>query len=237
MGHLESELESWKQAEQNLESQVSRQSQTVEALRLQEALAVHDEQVAAVVWWDCKMLMCCMIVAGLAVCYYATGLQTCPKSSYNAVHEAPQPARRVRAQPEFIEKNAQQEVEDTLQVTLLPSVPSPKPAAIIKNLDLEAVQVPDAASEVKHEQISTAQQMRMKMEARRSIVEAETASPRILLDEKVEEVKLHSNGENGKDEEATLAPRRKSTCQFYSLDEDVPVAAEEDWWNESTSGY
>jgi len=121
MGHLEAQLESWKQAEQSLESQVSQQAETVAALRAEEARAIHDEQVAAVVWWDCKMLMCIMIVFSITFCIYSS---RGAKPSFNAAEQSP-PLRRARPQPEFIEKDAQQEVEDMLQVTL-PHQPHPQ---------------------------------------------------------------------------------------------------------------
>lgn len=118
MGHLESQLESWKQAEQSLEHQVAEQAVFVNKMQAEEAKAIHDEQVAAVVWWDCKMLVCLMVASSLAFCVYSSSSNNFKPSFNAAAEQAPQPVRRARPQPEFIEKDVQQQAEDILQVTL-----------------------------------------------------------------------------------------------------------------------
>jgi len=144
MGHLESQLESWKQAEQNLEQQVADQAQTVAALRREEAKAVHDEQVAAVVWWDCKMLMCVVLASGLAFCIYTSlypGSQM-SKSNLSTAEQSPEPVKRVRPQVEFVEKDADQEAEHMLQVVL--------PIAEADQVDLEAPKVKTEEKSMPH---------------------------------------------------------------------------------------
>jgi len=144
MGRLEDQLESWKVAEKNLEHQMSEQTATVESLKAEEAKAIHDSEVAAMVWWDCKMLLCLLVVIGLGMCIYSsTSPQSCPKtSSFNAAEPAQPAVRKARAQPEFIEKDAKPEAEDDLLVTLSSSRPAEK------NVDLESATVSFQAEDV-----------------------------------------------------------------------------------------
>lgn len=149
MGHLEDELESWKQAEYNMQKQVQVQAATLEAMKAEQAKAFHDEQIAEMVWWDCKMLLLALAVLGIAFCVCLANWQK-PWSKYNggaaaiareaeqnqppasARKEAPPPlSARCAPQPEFVEQG--QEAEDVLQVTLPPSLPKPA-----ENTDLEA---------------------------------------------------------------------------------------------------
>jgi len=132
MGRLEHQLESWRSAEQNLERQVAQQGVTVKSLRAEEAKAIHDEQIAAVVWWDGKMLMCIVLAAGLGSCIYMTSPPDTKMPSPITADAIPAETRRARAQTEFVEKDAQPEVEDTLQITL-PARPS-----LMQTADIEA---------------------------------------------------------------------------------------------------
>jgi len=211
MGRLEGQLESWKEAEQNLELQVAKQAETVEAMRAHEAKAIHDEQVAAVVWWDCKMLMCVVLASGLAYCIYTTSSQNL-KSSFNVAGwpdslcwkteegQSPQPTRRARAQPEFVEKDAQPEAEDILEVSLSHPAPVEKP-------DIEAPHAGQHSEDVCHTGTTSVQE------------------------KPVEPTK-------GKSEEDFK--KGASQCQYFTLEEEPETqncSPEEAWWMQSTSAY
>lgn len=146
MGHLETQLESWRHAEQDMEHQVVRQEAMVKSLRTMEAKAIHDEQVAAVVWWDCKMMMCLGLIFAIAYCVYASNSQTGKASPVEKVLE---PVRRTRPQVEFVEKDAGQDVEDTLLVSVQHPLPGEK---LRKALDLEA---PNESQQIEELQVDT----------------------------------------------------------------------------------
>jgi len=160
MGHLEDQLERWKESTKDIQYQMAQQTATVDSLKAEQARAIHDEQVAAMVWWDCKMLMCLLVASGLGFCIYSTTSQSCLKtSSLNAAEPAQPTARKVRAQPEFVEKDAKPEAEDSLQVILS----LPRPAAPAERQDLEAATArPQAEETNQHEQDETS------MDSRRS---------------------------------------------------------------------
>jgi len=145
MGHLEDQLESWKVAEKNLERQMSEQTKTVELMKSEEAKAIHDSEVAAMVWWDCKMLMCLSVAIGLGLCIYSASPVSCPRTPKSKAAEPVQPVKRkARAQPEFIERDAKPEAEDALLITLPPSHPAEK------NVDLESATANFHAEDVRH---------------------------------------------------------------------------------------
>jgi len=122
MGRLESQLESWKQAEQNLEHQVAHQAQSLEEVKDEETKAIHDEQVAAIVWWDCKMLMCFVIVLVLGFFAYSTQKEgDLSKPCINAAESPKQTTRKGRVQTEFVEKDAKEEAEDFVVFSLPPA--------------------------------------------------------------------------------------------------------------------
>lgn len=145
MGHLEDQLESWKIAEKNLEHQMSDQAKTVELLKVQEAKAIHDSEVAAMVWWDCKMLLCLFVVIGIGLCIYSASPVSCPRSPKFTAAEPVKPlGRKARAQPEFIEQDAKPEAEDALLVTI------PSSHVAEKNIDLESATVSSHVEDVHH---------------------------------------------------------------------------------------
>jgi len=127
MGKLESQLESWKSAEQNLEMTVQEQAVTVNSLKEHEAQAVRDEQAASSVWWDCKMLLCLACTVTLAYCVYTSskelkedcGFMKNPTAEVTATPTMP----KRRVQKEFIEKDAQPEAEDNILVVTWPDAP------------------------------------------------------------------------------------------------------------------
>merc|ERR1719181_550975 len=101
--------------------------------------------------------MCLMVAFGIAFCVYRNSnlYNHNPKPSFNspaAVEYSPQPVRRVvRAQPEFIEKDAKQEAEDILEVSLP-----------VESADLEAQPLHKCNTTAN----TTASQMQHKMEQR-----------------------------------------------------------------------
>lgn len=212
MGHLEGQLESWKEAEQTLEQQVQQQAATVQSLKLEEARAAHDEQFAEVVWWDCKMLMCAVIITGLLFCIYTSQKpDALAKPSFNAA-DMSEPAvaqivRRARPQPEFIEKDVEQQMEDTLQVNL--AMPHP---TLAENPNLEAHTARTQAEDVYDFDVSKLAPL--------PISSHEKATEHV--------------------DEGDSTPN-SARCQYFNLAEEpvahVSTSAEENWWNESTSGY
>jgi len=156
MGHLEGQLESWRQAEQSLEQQVTQQEVTVDSLKGAEAKAIHDEQVAAVVWWDCKMLLCMVITFAIALCAYSTTGAAQPqtlKPIFSGIEQFPEPVPKVvRATPESVEKDAKREAEDVLQVTLAVPKPSDVPDLEAPTA-LMAVEISDLEANIVHEVI------------------------------------------------------------------------------------
>jgi len=141
MGKLESQLESWKAAEQNLEMTVQEQAVTVNSLKEHEAQAVRDEQVASSVWWDCKILLCLACAITLGYCGYTSSKELKDDCGFMKAAEVTatptMPKRRV--QKEFIEKDAQQEAEDVVVVTTWPQAPE---------VDIEAPRVIKQAEDV-----------------------------------------------------------------------------------------
>lgn len=139
MGHLEDQLESWKEAEKTLEQQMAQQSATAMSLKDLQAKAIHDEQVAAMVWWDCKMLVCLLVAMGLGFCIYNSCRSDSKTSSPNEAETAQLKVRKFRPSPEFVEKDAKPEAEDVF-LTLASTHPTAIP-------DLEKATVSHQAEE------------------------------------------------------------------------------------------
>jgi hypothetical protein len=139
MGHLEDQLESWKEASKTLEQQMAQQSATAKSLQDLQAKAIHDEQVAAMVWWDCKMLVCLLVSMGLGFCIYNSCRSATKLSSPNEADTAQPKVRKFRPSPEFVEKDAKPQAEDAF-----PTLPLTHPAVIP---DLEKATVSHRAEE------------------------------------------------------------------------------------------
>lgn len=236
MGHLEDQLESWKHAENDLQKKVSEQAAALKTMRRDQAKAIHDEQIAEMVWWDCKILLCALAVLGIAFCVcvstWQTNVTNLKRGSAESAQETQQkiptteapsaPLERCEPQPEFVEKGACREAEDVLQVTL-PKPPHLQltPPTLETSPDLEAQGSKQPGGDV---------------------WQADWTSLRQSSDENEEQPTPPSPAPSS----------TKSQCEYFNLDEieetpggaqrtnEVGVARrtnEDSWWADSASAY
>jgi hypothetical protein len=208
MGHLENQLESWKQAEKSVESQVSDQASTVARLQAEEAKAVRDEQFAALVWRDCKLAMCAMLLLSIGLCVFRRNSSS-TKSAFivnaDPPQQAPKAPRRVRAQPEFVEKDTGREVEDIIQVEVPPTP--------IETRDLEAAEEETRKAGEEHE----------------AVHDEQTASDGVV--ESDEKPALTIERENSSSDSI------KCQYFNLEEETPVHASVEDEWWNERSSAY
>jgi len=214
MGHLEDQLQSWKAAEKNLEHQMADQAKTMELMKAEGAKAIRDSTVAAMVWWDLKMLLCLTVVISIGLCIYSASPASCPRTPKSNAAEPVQPlARKVRAQAEFIEKDAKPEAEDALLVTL----PSSHPAE--KNIDLESATASFHTEDVQHSAVKRPFRAALPSKSK----------------ENVENSMHHVESDNTKCQFFALAEEDPYRSPRPVAQPDS-ASAEEAWWGDS-SGY
>jgi hypothetical protein len=212
MSHLEDQLESWKQAEYNIQRQMYSQKATMEFLKAQQEKAARDQNEAAGVWRCVKIFMCMLAIFGFAVCIHIARMQRAWTWQSKMMFSAPEPMLNIQTlephrdvpeqtflqTPSACTHSMKETVDDDLRVTMCVQHPT-------------AAESPDP--------------------------EAALSQPH-----QTEEVGAGSLSLPCHDDHPKEAVRRASITEFFSLAEETPGAAsrsyttasaEEDWWNDA----
>jgi hypothetical protein len=209
MGHLEDQLETWKSSQYKMQGQMSAQASELARLKAEHLQAVRDEQHAEAIWRYVKMLMSLITLLGLVFCVYIT--RSRPQTKLNSPCLAD--ARDESWLPPVVEAVpkpviAVASVQEPFEDTFQATMSLPHPT-LAENPDIEAPNAPEQAEDVWNGDLS---------------IISPRSSP--------------NHAARQESEENTTEPK----CEYFSLVEDAPVgshgaSAEEDWWNEPTSGY
>lgn len=90
IGHLEDQLEGYRQLGPNLNRHMQMQETTSHSLQALEAKTRRIEQTTANLWWDSKLLMCMIIIFGSALCAYVSWLHVRQNSQQSWQQPRPQ---------------------------------------------------------------------------------------------------------------------------------------------------
>lgn len=85
MGRLEDQLEGYRRLAPSLQHHMEMQAESAKRLQALEAKALHIEEMAGVLWWDSKMLMCAVALFGGALCVYAYSTRQCSPQEHSSL--------------------------------------------------------------------------------------------------------------------------------------------------------
>jgi len=249
MGHLEDQLETWKQAENNMERRMFSQQAAISFMKTQQAKALRDEEEAATVWRCCKFFMCALTILGLATCVYVARLQRAwqCKVVFTAMESA-SPMETMASLPdhkELIEEDIAQVTMQAPHPALTEKYELGKPSDLGKGETSEEVastNLIEASDVSQHAEDVQAGDDEMSSCCHKEV--ATTSFGEDLVAPQPTNAAPTSNTEAKSDSQQEVVEQSKSRvseseapkCEYFSLAEDANVeprrnhSAEEDWW-------